>query len=323
MNLKKSILAILVAAAAQQAQAGFYVNDDAPVITAANPEQARKAKTVYASFTGTRLSKASRTDLENLGDSPLDADSVAVSVYARNKQQLVAANRRALTVRSWLVRKGVAPDRIKVNAELDPDTDPLDTDIQIVFRSAPQRAIADTLRAARFVPPAVAIPLPIANAQAQSQNSDSARLDFVKKIMSMAASKMISQESAVRLVGDYLANLGPNAAPLPQTPATGVPSQSGSAIQPVPSQIVPFGEVPRVWTLAANRSLRDNLKDWAATAGYGEPNWTASNPYQVTYTSTYTGTFFEVLNQVASAVPTVDFRVSKNRRTIDVVDAHQ
>lgn len=324
MNLKKSILAILVTAVAQQAQAGFYVNDDAPVITAANPELARKNKTAYVSFTGTRLSRVSRTDLENLGDTPLDADTVDLNVYAKNKQQLVVANRRALALRTWLVRKGVVPERIKVNAEVEPDSDPLDTDIQIVFRAAPKRPNVDALRTAKLVPQPQAAALssaPVTGATAQTQPSEASKLDFVKKIMSMAASKMISQESAVRLVGDYLANLAPNAPPLPPASTLMSQTQPSSPIQQTPMQIVPFGEVPRVWTLAANKSLRDNLKDWAAVGGYSEPKWAASNAYQITYTSTYTGTFFEVLNQVANAVPSIDFRVSKVNHTIEVVDS--
>ncbi|MEG2042266.1 MAG: hypothetical protein RR068_14310, partial [Hafnia sp.] len=52
-----------------------------------------------------------------------------------------------------------------------------------------------------------------------------------------------------------------------ETPRAAVP------IVPMAPQIVPFGEVPQVWTLAANKSLRDNIRDWSITAGYGEPNW--------------------------------------------------
>jgi hypothetical protein len=132
--------------------------------------------------------------------------------------------------------------------------------------------------------------------------------------MAMAASKLISQESAIKLVNEYLANMAPG-----QNPSADL-AQRGVQAGPAAPQIVPFGEVPRVWTLAANKSLRDNIRDWSIAAGYGEPAWKVSEPYQVTYTSTYSGTFLEVLNQVSNAVPALDFRVSRNARRLDVVD---
>jgi hypothetical protein len=87
------------------------------------------------------------------------------------------------------------------------------------------------------------------------------------------------------------------------------------------AQIVPASDVARTWTLAANKSLRENLEDWAQQAGYSKPAWSASTPYQITYTSNYSGTFVQVLSQIALAVPALDFQVSKGRHTLTVVDA--
>jgi hypothetical protein len=208
----------------------------------------------------------------------------------------------------------------------------------VTFRTSTQRPSLDAIRSARFVQPLPSQPVPApapasayqylpaatpaqvgaaagALSGAGSQQGQTAKLEFVKKIMAMASSKLISQESAIKLVNEYLANMAPVAG---QTPTQ--PTQEAMPAMANAPQIVPFGEVPRVWTLAANKSLRDNIRDWAVAAGYGEPAWTASNLYQVTYTSTFTGTFLEVLHQVANAVPSLDFRVSRAARRLDVVD---
>jgi len=326
MNLKHSLVAVSAALTLMgTSHAAFYVNDDSPVV-AAQAEVARKDKRLYLSFTGTRLLASSRAELENAADAQLSADSVTVVTYATSKARLVAANRRVALVRSVLVRRGISPDRISASAELDKNGDAADTDVLVTFRSVVQSRAADAMRTARFMPQPIApvvqpAPLPVAaQPPAPQPGQNAATLSFVKKIMAMASSKLISQESAVRLVNEYLSNL-PAPGPADQGPgtvATGAPA--GTSVAQAP-QIVPFGEVPRVWTLAANKSLRDNMRDWALAAGYAEPAWRASNVFQITYTSTYTGTYLEVLNQVANAVPAVDFRVSRSTRSMEVVDA--
>lgn len=333
MKLKQSLLTVALGTAVLgQAHAGFYVSDDAPV-TAIRSDVARKDKTVYASFVGSRLQGTSRGELETVVDSLPNVDSVVVTTFVRTAKQMTAANRRIAAVKSILIRKGIPADRLTGNAELDRHADSFDTDVQVIFRSD-QRSNPDASRPGRFAAPALVQHLPapapayaytttspvtaVAAAQANTapQGQNAATLEFVKKIMAMASSKLISQESAVKLVNEYLANMAPVAS---QNPA-GSASQAASPILPATPLIVPFGEVPRVWTLAANKSLRDNIRDWAITSGYSEPTWAASNPYQITYTKTYTGTFLEVLNQVASEVPSIDFKVSRGARRIDVVD---
>lgn len=105
----------------------------------------------------------------------------------------------------------------------------------------------------------------------------------------------------------------------------GSSSANGVGIRPaaliVPAAITPAAEQPRTWTLAGNRSLKDNLADMAREAGYAEPNWRAANPYLVTYTTKYTGTFLEVVGKIAEQVPALDFRVYSWKRTIEVAEA--
>lgn len=86
--------------------------------------------------------------------------------------------------------------------------------------------------------------------------------------------------------------------------------------------IVPAGDPGnRTWTLTGNRTLKDNLADFARQAGYAEPNWKASNPYMVTYTVKYSGTFLDVIGKIAEQVPALDFRVYSWKKTIEVADS--
>lgn len=339
MKLKHCILSLTLGTVVfGQAHAGFFVSDDGPVIALASQEAVRKDKTVYVSFVNARLQGASRGELETAAETLNNVGSVIITTYARTNKQMTAANRRITAVKAILIRKGIPADQLIGNAELDPQADALDTDVQVTFRSTVKPNI-DAIRSRRFAAVTAAAAVPVQPlpppapayinsattgvapnaaqlASAAQQGQSSTKLEFIKKIMAMASNKLISQESAVKLVNEYLANMAPASAQnsIGETPRAAVP------IVPMAPQIVPFGEVPQVWTLAANKSLRDNIRDWSITAGYGEPNWAASNLYQITYTSTYTGTFLEVLNQVSNAVPSVDFKISRNARRIEVVD---
>lgn len=93
-------------------------------------------------------------------------------------------------------------------------------------------------------------------------------------------------------------------------------------ILPAPMLIVPINEKPRNWTLTGGRTLRDNLRELARQAGYTEPVWKAKNPYMVGYTTTYTGTFTDIIGQISDAVPALDFILDAHKHTVEVVDAH-
>jgi len=103
-------------------------------------------------------------------------------------------------------------------------------------------------------------------------------------------------------------------------PAAEAPIRPASLIVPATTS-APAGEPARTWTLNGNRTLKDNLADLARQAGYAEPTWRAANPYMVTYTTKYTGTFQEVIGKIAEQVPALDFRVYSWKKTIEVAEA--
>jgi len=337
MKLKLTYLIAWAAlAGATSAHAAFYVNDDAPIVTAANPQSARQDTTSYVSFYGTRLSRSGKSTLEGMNSALLAADNINVSAYAKNKNQLQNAKRRVAAVKDWLVQHGVANSKIQTYTEVDPEDDASDTDVQIAARSSTLTPTAETMRSAQLVStsPAAQLPAPTPAQKPQPAISDQVRLDFARRIMAMAQAKVISADDAMRLIAEFLDSNGttqtaaPSAAPvqaLPQQTPSLAAAQPivGGPIQIAAAQIVPTADAMRSWTLAADKSLHQNIDDWAQIAGYGKPAWSASVPYQVTYTSTYTGTFLEVLGRIANAVPALDIQVSKGHRTITVVDAKQ
>ncbi|MCC7005959.1 MAG: type IV secretory system conjugative DNA transfer family protein [Ottowia sp.] len=79
-------------------------------------------------------------------------------------------------------------------------------------------------------------------------------------------------------------------------------------------------ELPRLWVLSKDKTLKENLTDWANTAGWNPPIWDADNPYQIASTSSLNGTFVEVLERVFQSVPDLDIHVWKGPRNIRVSD---
>lgn len=317
MRLKPQLVVLLAALfSGSAAHAAFFVSDDTPTVTASHPEAARRETTAYVSFYGNRPSRAGRNTLENLSSAALAADSIAINAYAKTRAQLTMAKRRVAVLKDWLVKQGVSESKIQAWSELDPEDDPTDNDVQVVLRSSLLIPTQDAIASAPLSPATLPPPAPPQRATSGAVINDQVRLEIARRLMAMAQSKIISQEDAVRLVSDFLAANAPQAAPqlAPQiTPAAAAPAPT--------AQIVPTTDATRTWTLVANQSLQDNLRQWAKMAGYSEPEWAASNPYQVTYSSPYTGTFLQVLEQLSKVVPGLDFQVSQSRHTLRVVDA--
>jgi hypothetical protein len=339
-------VAMIALGSAATAQAAFIVNDDAPAITAANPQGPKRESTSALSFYGTRLSRAGKTTLDGMTYDVVAADTINLNAYAKTKKLMVNAKRRVATVKDWLIAHGVPEAKIDIYTEIDPNDDPSDTDVQMTVRSPANRPAPEVMH----TPPVAAATYDVATAaqlsqRAQPSMSEHERLDFARRVMAMAQAKIISGDDAIRLVNEFLNGqenagatqqqgaslaqqpapaIAPNAPPIVGAPiAAAQPAQW--TLAPVAAaqspQIMPAAEVPRTWTLLASRSLRENLEDWAQQAGYAKPAWQASMPYQITYTSNYNGTFLQVLGQIAQAVPGLDFKVSKAQHTIAVVDA--
>lgn len=94
--------------------------------------------------------------------------------------------------------------------------------------------------------------------------------------------------------------------------------RSVTQIAIVPAQIIPVADQPMIWLLDANKTLRANLEDWAAQAGWKKPDWQIANPYQIISSTTMQGTLLDALGKIAKAVPEIDIQVSRVKREIHV-----
>ncbi len=325
MRLKPHALVLLTAlASANAAHAAFYVNEDAPTIAASNPLPlpARADATDYVTFHGSYLTHEGKDTLQGLLGKAQNASSITLSATTRSHAQLGTVRKRVATVKNWLVKNGVPASTIQTGTELDPQDDPSDTDVQVLVRSGGANgptSLPQDIPLANTKPAVLPTPtVPAANAAGNGM-TDEMRLQIARRLMAMAQNKMISEDDALRLVSDFLNN-NPAAA---TTPAAGSTSPQISA--PAQAQISVAApvivETPRTWTLVAGKSLQENIQEWAKEAGYAAPDWMASAPYQVNYSSPYAGTFVQVLQQINALVPGLDFLVSQSRRTLTVVDA--
>lgn len=326
MRLKPHALVLLTAlTTASTAHAAFYVNEDAPAPTITTstllPFPALPDTTEYVEFHGSYLTHDGRDMLQELLSKAQNASNITLSATARSHAQLAIARRRVATVKSWLVKNGVMAGSIQADTELDPQDDPSDTDVQIVIHNGATNApplLPRNIPLADRQPAVLPTPTPASNAVGGGM-TDEMRLQIARRLMAMAQDKMISEDDAVRLVNDFLNN-NPAAAPMP---TAGVPGQqiSASAAPQISVAAPAISETSRTWALVAGKSLKENIQEWATEAGYTTPDWKASTAYQVNYSSPYIGTFLQVLQQIASQVPGLDFLVSQSRHTLTVVDA--
>lgn len=309
--------AIMLAAllCAGTANAAFYVNEDIPSATALRPDAAKREKTSYVSFAGTRPARSGNDILQAISDDASHADSITVNANARTRAQLVAAKKRVAVVKAWLIKQGVPEAKIQAWSELDPLADATDTDVQVITRSAPYKASPEAVLVRTQTPPATVLP-PATRSSTSNVMSEQSRIEFARRITAMAQNKQLSPEDALRLITELLS-------PQPPLPATTLQTAPQSTPQIVSAQIVPTEEAARTWTLSGNQTLQENLKQWARSAGYNDPDWQVPVAYQVTYTSQLTGTFLQVLAQIANAVPSLDFQVSRTNRSLRVVAAKQ
>lgn len=73
------------------------------------------------------------------------------------------------------------------------------------------------------------------------------------------------------------------------------------------------------WTFKPNATAQETLSTWAKAAGWNEPRWNATNPFQGQ--GEVRGTFIDALQAMASAAPQLDFRAEIDKREIIVTDA--
>lgn len=318
----KQLVAALSFVLASTAHAAFYVDEDAPQQTATNPNAMSTTASFEVGYSIRRsvLGPSSRRTLTDRLEDAIDADQIVITGYGDAAGNSTLARQRAAAVKQWLTENGVAAGKIAIEEDTsarEPGGNRRDASkATIALRTATRLPApkAELKAAALYRPDAVtAVLAPAARTTPAATALDAVTLQMMTKVVSMAQSNLLRPEDAYRLLAELLQPKGQQNA---NTLAVAAPT----VIQPAPL-IVPVVEQPRTWVLQKGKTLKENLDAWAATAGWSTPTWLASNPYRITEDHPMTGTFVEVLGQLANLVPTVDLRVRKSAQSIQVVDA--
>lgn len=322
MNLKLLAVAIAIAASTP-AYATFYVDEDLPQQTASAPTPlvSSIAFDVGYSIRRSILGASAKQDLSDHLDAAIDANQVIITGFGDAAGNSTLARQRAAAIKRWLVDNGVSAERIEVAEDTsarDPGGDKRNASRATVTLRTPTRNAAAKART-QDIPlyrPENKTAAAVAAAPAGTQAPgavDPLAMQMVNKILTMAQNNLLRPEDAYRLIAEIL-----------QPRSMTASATATSVIQAAPQRaaiIVPVVEEPRAWTLQAGKTLKENLDAWAATAGWAPPAWQASNPFKITENYTLTGTFMNVLGQLAEMVPSIDLQVKKGVRTIKVVDA--
>lgn len=323
-------------------QAAFYVNDDAPQPIALQPAVQRVSTSqtfdVPFYFRRAQLGPTGRRALDDMLLTAHRADVVTITGYGDSSGLTSLAGDRANTIRAWLIEHGVPATKIVATEEsgVRAGSSPSVFNSTIVISTGvPTPAVSTDQRyAATLVPKSSTTPqptLPVPASPTPPTISDQTKLAIANKLIALGQNKLIKPEDAVLLLAEFLKMQETSATPpAPTTPppqpqiATFPPTVQQPLISPAPqAQVVPAAEAPRAWTLSSGKTLQENLTEWATQAGWDKPIWEATNPYQITFSSSMNGTFLDVLGQIAKAVPELDFQVWKGKRIFRVSDGKQ
>ncbi|MCY0853032.1 TcpQ domain-containing protein [Cupriavidus sp. D39] len=336
MNAKQIVLAIALVFSAS-AHASFYVDEDAPQQTAANPQPlvTTSAFDIGYSIKRAVIGPSSRKLLADRLEDAIDADQVIVTGFGDAAGSTTLAKQRATSVRQWFIDNGVPASKIQLAEDTSArepggnrrDASKVSISLRMPSRSTsgatPKTIEATNQRAMQTVDAIPARPQSQSPMQGQLPAIDPMVLQMVNRVLAMAQSNAIKADDALRLIADLMQQRQPQPQLQLQLQLQASPGAPLVAtIQPAPI-IIPVVEQPRVWTLTSGKSLKENLEAWAATAGWPAPTWEASNPYQITQDHPMTGTYMEVLGQLAKMVPTIDLQVRKGARSLKIVDARK
>ncbi|MDR5791741.1 TcpQ domain-containing protein [Caballeronia sp. LP003] len=331
MRLPLALMAL--ASFAPLAHASYYVVDNpppAPVsalirsMPQAQPSQLeRQSVTVPFARRSSQLSRDAIRALSGLLDSAQDASQISIGACGDGDGDSDSiAYRRAANVKAWLLDNGISGHVVTTAADgaVMKTAKGFACVVKLTVGSpAPgaASAYADLQRRdANAVQnqPAAASATPVA-APLQASAMSIARneqMKMISRVLDMANSKIISADNAVAMIAQLMKETEPAA-------TVAKPAVAAIAPAPVTAQITALPL--QNYALTTNRTLKDTLSDWARSAGWREPTWSASNPYLVAQGQNMSGDFMGALRSVSDLVPGLDFRVNTATREITVMDA--
>lgn len=317
-------LVLLMAVATSTANAAFYVDEDTPQDTAQIMNVAPpKVYDIPFYVQRSQLGPLGRKTLEALFLEADQSDQITITGYGDTLGGAALGRQRATTIYQWLIENGIP--RSKISIVEDNTVRPTDTrnifNSTITFSSRATRPVVSPdrqLTAALVRNVQEPTPTVLPPASHQPLDDDQVKLAIATKLVAMGHNNIIKPEDAVVLLAEFLGDKS-RLPPAPSQPVAAPILTPALQAPPLP-QMVAATDLPRTWTLSSTKTLKDNLADWAADAGWEAPIWEASNPYQITVSSPMTGTFLDVLGQIATAVPDLDFKVWRDKRILQVFD---
>lgn len=322
----------------------------APAVAQPQPAAAAPASRAASLDTFTILFKKGSTALtdasvESLGTllPVMVGKYIYVTGRPDDRQNQLLAQNRGKAIRIWLMRQGIAPNQIDVQVNntapqlLDNESP---TEIQIL--DAPRSKMAAVATPAALPNPtaapikAVASAEPATTASKQDSKGDDAKMGVLRSIAIAAQAGRIDAKAAVAMINEILATpqtnpMAPTSAPQQATNPAMIQAllHPIAAIQvaptPAPKQelllvAAPETARPKEWILDTNKTVRDNLVEWAAREGY-RVEWMASNYYKIRGANkTLNGELLKAVDEVVEAAGLKMEVWTKNDKLIRISD---
>lgn len=249
------------------------------------------------------------------------ADAIEITGRPDATNQSSLSLLRAYVLRDYLTANGIDPAIITLTTA---DTHPQQSNVfasTIVIKRKQNAGQTTNIADSRSVRESLPLMKPSASddqnegIKTQSTTGATSLLDmkmaFVQRILKMAKAGTITSDDAIKILNELINSPSPAA----KTKAAAI----DAANTPVGHDQFNKAEQITVnkWVLSANKTLRQNLDDWAKLAGWKPVVWDIPSDFNVTYSSVLDGEFLTVLEKVSTAA-NLDFYVSKNAKEIRV-----
>ncbi|MFX1767948.1 hypothetical protein PWP93_36370 [Paraburkholderia sp. A1RI-2L] len=324
--MRKPLALATLTSFASLAHASYYVVDNPPpapvsaLIRTMPDMSAMQSETQQVTVPFVRRSAGFSRDalraLSNMLDNAQNATRITITACgdAGDSSDSIAY-RRAANVKAWLLDNGVDGSVVTTSADGKVMKSPKGFSCVVrLTLGTPARgtpaAYAQLVQSNASNALDQPAPPPV-QPQVTAQAERIEQMKMIARVLDMARAKVITGDNAVAMIDQLMRD---------SDPAASTPKPVAAAIMPAPvtAQIT---AMPMAYPLTANRTLKETLTDWARTAGWKEPKWTASNPYLIAQGQSLNGDFMGAIRTVSDLVPGLDFRVNTATREITVMDA--
>lgn len=172
----------------------------------------------------------------------------------------------------------------------------------------------------------------LANKKPMNDNEPLVPVSTVRRVLKVAIEGNLSAVDASRMFESWMA--------VELAPATAARAPNGMLASSNDSQrnyaqrnqygnygnaatgIPTVNALPRqTWQLDPAKTLRDNITDWSRLSGWSDPQWKASNSYQVTSAMSFDGDLTDALRQVSEQAR-LNICITHTQKSIKITDSN-